>query len=44
MVITIIAIEAVVAGVALALVILLRREYKTFDIATISRLSRGGDL
>jgi NADH-quinone oxidoreductase subunit K len=43
-VITIIAIEAVVAGVALALVILLRREYKTFDIATISRLSRGGDL
>jgi NADH:ubiquinone oxidoreductase subunit K len=43
-VITIIAIEAVVAGVALALVILLRRVYKTFDIAAISRLSRGGDL
>jgi NADH-quinone oxidoreductase subunit K len=43
-VITLIAIEAVVAGVALALVILLRRVYKTFDIAAISRLSRGGDL
>jgi NADH:ubiquinone oxidoreductase subunit K len=43
-VITLIAIEAVVAGVALALVILLRRTYKTFDIAAISRLSRGGDL
>jgi NADH-quinone oxidoreductase subunit K len=43
-VITIIAIEAVVAGVALALVILLRRVYKTFDIAAISRLLRGGDL
>jgi NADH:ubiquinone oxidoreductase subunit K len=43
-VITLIAIEAVVAGVALALVILLRRAYKTFDIAAISRLSRGGDL
>ncbi|MHB8052029.1 MAG: NADH-quinone oxidoreductase subunit NuoK [Methanoregula sp.] len=43
-VITIIAIEAVVAGVSLALVILLRRVYKTFDIAAISKLSRGGDL
>jgi NADH:ubiquinone oxidoreductase subunit K len=43
-VITLIAIEAVVAGVALALIILLRRAYKTFDIATISRFSRGGDL
>lgn len=42
-VITIIAIEAVVAGVALALVILLRRVYKTFDIAAISRLLPGGD-
>jgi NADH:ubiquinone oxidoreductase subunit K len=42
-VITLIAIEAVVAGVALALVILLRRVYKTFDIAAISRLSQGGD-
>jgi NADH-quinone oxidoreductase subunit K len=43
-VITLIAIEAVVAGVALALVILLRRVYKTFDIAAISRLSRSDDL
>ena len=43
-VITIIAIEAVVAGVSLALVILLRRVYNTFDIAVISKLSRGGDL
>ena len=43
-VITLIAIEAVVAGVALALVVLLRRIYKTFDIAAISRLSWGGDL
>jgi NADH-quinone oxidoreductase subunit K len=43
-VITLIAIEAVVAGVALAIVILLRKVYKTFDIAAISRLSRGGDL
>jgi NADH-quinone oxidoreductase subunit K len=42
-VITLIAIEAVVAGVALALVILMRRVYKTFDIAAITRLSRGGD-
>jgi len=43
-VITLIAIEAVVAAVALALVILLRRVYKTFDIAAIARLSRGDDL
>lgn len=43
-VITLIAIEAVVAGVALALVILLRRVFKTFDIAAITRLSREGDL
>jgi NADH:ubiquinone oxidoreductase subunit K len=43
-VLTLIAIEAVVAGVALALVILLRRVYKTFDVTAISRLSRGGDL
>ena len=37
---TLIAIEAVVAGVALALVILLRRAWKTFDIAVISRYLR----
>jgi NADH-quinone oxidoreductase subunit K len=43
-VITLIAIEAVVAGVALALVILMRRVYKTFDIAAITQLSGGGDL
>jgi NADH:ubiquinone oxidoreductase subunit K len=43
-VLILIAIEAVVAGVALALVILLRRAFKTFDIAAISWLSRGGDL
>jgi NADH-quinone oxidoreductase subunit K len=42
-VITLIAIEAVVAGVALALAILLRKVYKTFDIATLSRLSQGGE-
>jgi len=41
--ITIIAVEAVVAGVALALAILLRRVYKTFDIALVSRLLQGGD-
>jgi len=39
---TLIAIEAVVAGLALALVILARRVWKTFDIAPISRLSPGG--
>jgi NADH-quinone oxidoreductase subunit K len=38
---TLIAIEAVVAGLALALVILARRVWKTFDIAAISRLVRG---
>jgi len=43
-VITLIAIEAVVAGVALALVILLRRAYKTFDNAAISRILRSDDL
>lgn len=40
---TLIAIEAVVAALALALVILLRRGWKTMDIAAISRLSHGGD-
>jgi multisubunit Na+/H+ antiporter MnhC subunit len=40
---TLIAIEAVVAGLALALVILARRVWKTFDIAAISRLSPGGE-
>ena len=40
---TLIAIEAVVAALALALVILLRRTWKTFDIAAISRFSLGGD-
>jgi NADH-quinone oxidoreductase subunit K len=43
-VVTLIAIEAVVAGVALALVILLKRAYNTFDSTAISRLLRGGDL
>jgi len=40
---TLIAIEAVVAGLALALVILAKRVWKTFDIAAISRLSPGGE-
>ncbi len=40
---TLIAIEAVVAGLALALVILARRVWKTFDIAAIVRLSPGGE-
>ena len=40
---TLIAIEAVVAGLALALVIIARRVWKTFDIAAISRLSPGGE-
>jgi multisubunit Na+/H+ antiporter MnhC subunit len=40
---TLIAIEAVVAGLALALVILARRVWKTFDIAIISHLSPGGE-
>lgn len=42
-VITLIAIEAVVAGVALALIILLRKVYKTFDVSAITRFSRGDD-
>lgn len=40
---TLITIEAVVAGLALALVILARHVWKTFDIAAISTLSAGGD-
>jgi NADH-quinone oxidoreductase subunit K len=40
---TLIAIEVVVAALALALVILLRRAWKTFDSAAISRFSLGGD-
>jgi multisubunit Na+/H+ antiporter MnhC subunit len=40
---TLIAIEAVVAGLALALVILLRRTWNTFDISRISQLARGGE-
>lgn len=40
---TLIAIEAVVAGLALAFVILARRIWKTFDIAEIARLSSGGE-
>lgn len=40
---TLIAIEAVVAGLALALVILARRVWKTFDITAISRLFPGGE-
>ena len=40
---TLIAIEAVVAALALALVILARQTWKTFDIAAISRLANGGD-
>lgn len=40
---TLIAIEAVVAGLALALVILAKRFWKTFDIAAISRRSPGGE-
>ncbi len=39
---TLIAIEAVVAGLALALVILARKCWKTFDSAAIFRLTRGG--
>jgi len=34
---TLIAIEAVIAGLALALAIVLRRKYKTFDSVTILR-------
>lgn len=40
---TLIAIEAVIAGVALALVILLKRTWKTFDSKEIFRIIRGGD-
>ncbi len=40
---TLIAIEAVVAGLALSLVILARRVWRTFDIAAISRRSPGGE-
>jgi NADH:ubiquinone oxidoreductase subunit K len=39
---TLIAIEAVVAGLALALVILLKRFWKTFDTAGIYRFTGGG--
>ncbi len=41
---TLIIIEAVVAGVALALVILAKRTWKTLDIAAITRQVRGGGL
>jgi NADH-quinone oxidoreductase subunit K len=41
---TLIAIEAVVAGVALALVILVKRVWKTFDNGTMNRLLKGGQL
>ena len=40
---TLIAIEAVVAGLALALVILARHVWKTFDIAAIATLTGGGE-
>ena len=40
---TLIAIEAVIAGVALALVILLKRAWNTFDSECIFRMIRGGD-
>jgi NADH-quinone oxidoreductase subunit K len=40
---TLITIEAVVAGLALALVILARQVWKTFDIAAISHLLAGSD-
>ncbi len=40
---TLIIIEAVVAGVALALVILAKRTWKTLDIAAITRQVRGGE-
>jgi multisubunit Na+/H+ antiporter MnhC subunit len=38
---TLIAIEAVVAGLALALAIVLRRTWKTFDSAVILKMVRG---
>ncbi len=40
---TLIIIEAVVAGVALALVILAKRTWKTLDIVAITRQVRGGE-
>lgn len=40
---TLIAIEAVIAGVALALVILVKRVSKTFDCAALARILRGCD-
>ncbi len=40
---TLIIIEAVVAGVALALVILAKRTWGTLDIAAITRKVRGGE-
>ncbi|NLX50243.1 MAG: NADH-quinone oxidoreductase subunit K [Methanospirillum sp.] len=40
---TIIAIEAVVAGVALALVVLLARSGVAIDSLAVARLARGGD-
>ena len=39
---TLIIIEAVVAGVALALVILAKRTWETLDVAAIARRVRGG--
>ena len=39
---TLIAIEAVIAGLALALVILARKYWQTFDCVAIFRLTRGG--
>jgi NADH:ubiquinone oxidoreductase subunit K len=39
---TLITIEAVVAAVALALIVLARHTWKTFDIARITRAIRGG--
>ena len=40
---TLIAIEAVIAGVALALIILVKQVWKTFDNATINQLLKAGD-
>jgi NADH:ubiquinone oxidoreductase subunit K len=40
-VITLIAIEAVIAGVALALIILVKWIWKTFDVTAMERFSRG---
>ena len=40
---TLIIIEAVVAAVALALVILAKRTWKTLDVGTIAAKSRGGE-